>query len=692
MAADIENLMQKTEGTLLAEGGTGLGKSYAYTIPALAHIIELRQRDKPSDPDNFRVVIATAKKSLQAQLYNDMPRICDTLGISRTAENIVLYKGQNNYACWKLATAVPEHERVAFNSFIGNASNAGRPADIADWPGPRPIWWDAVSLENCPLGPGCEHYRECRPRVKDATIIITNQHLLGLDLTLFQPGWLLGPYTFLIVDEAHHLTKALRDLLSSTLRIESLTKASRNLQSDPHLQNLIVEIGGGRLSATKLAEGIDEASKYVRELISTANAASDQTHRYRAETFVTSFESCHDLIDTALTSLIPIHDELLKNYGIVKSLGVQDEHDAGYYLAMLNKFSRILKPLTTAKTFVEKHLDPKTIQKYITVAHDTPDDTSLHMTPINVGPVIGPILEQIKHKVFVSATLSLNGDFSYFKEDLGLHTAEGNVYKSPFDTDKSVALYLPPWDMPLPAHGEAPERKEWIAAISEEIRQLCNLTQGGVFVLFSAEKDMSDVETYLGPALLDDGLDLFVQRGEVTQLIDNFRATSRGVLFGLKSIWEGVDIVGDQLRCVIIPKLPFPNPNDPVIASRSELVTAEGDNAFARVSLPAMFTDMRQGTGRLIRSATDKGIIAILDVRVWTGSLKDHDKRLARVKADPQHKRLGYGKELLDILGFTTLTNDFTRLGRWYKKTFTALNTVNTVKESEAEHGTSEGE
>lgn len=691
MAADVEGLLQKSEGTLLAEGGTGLGKSYAYTIPALAHLIELAQRDK-GDPESFRVIIATAKKSLQAQLYNDMPRICETLNIPEAAKSIVLYKGQNNYACWKLASAVPEHERVAFNTFIDAAKKAGHPADLMDWPGARPMWWDAINLENCPLGIGCEHYLECRPRVKDANIIITNQHLLGLDLTMFQPGWLLGPYTFLIVDEAHHLTKAMRDLLSSTLRIDSLAKASRNLQSDPHMQNLIVETGGGRISATKLAEGIDEACKSVRELITTAVATADQTHRYRAANFTTSFESCHDLIDTALTSLIPIHDELLKNYGIVKSLGVQDEHDAGYYLAMLNKFSRILKPVTAAKTFIEKHLDPNTIQKYITVARDTAEDTSLHITPINVGPIVGPILQQVKHKVFVSATLSLNGDFSYFKEDLGIPTAQGNVYKSPFNIAKSVALYLPPWDMPLPAHGDTPERKEWVAAISEEIRQLCCLTKGGVFVLFSAEKDMTDVETYLGPALLDAGLDLFVQRGEVTRLIDNFRATSRGVLFGLKSIWEGVDIVGDQLRCVIIPKLPFPNPNDPVIASQTELVTSAGENAFARVSLPAMFTDMRQGTGRLIRSATDKGIIAILDVRVWTGSLKDHDKRLAKVKADPQHKRLGYGKELLDILGFTTLTNDFTRLGGWYKKTFTDLNTVNTTgEEREDENGKTEG-
>jgi ATP-dependent DNA helicase DinG len=354
---------------------------------------------------------------------------------------------------------------------------------------------------------------------------------------------------------------------------------------------------------------------------------------------------------------------------------------------MLNRLSRVIKPVSTAKAFVEQHLQRNTIQNYITVATNTEEDNNLYMTPINIGPMVGPLLEQIPHKVFVSATLSLNGDFTCYKDDLGLTEANGQIYRSPYDIDKNVVLYLPPWDMPLPAHGEGETRQDWIQAISAEIRRICNLTSGGAFVLFSADKDMTDVADVLASAFTEDGLDLFIQRGEATQHIDNFKSSSRGVLFGLKSIWEGVDIVGDRLRCVIIPKLPFPNPNDPVIASRTEQITAAGDNAFSRVSLPAMFTDMRQGTGRLIRSAEDKGIIAILDIRVWTGGTKDHDKRLERVKADPQHKRLGYGKELLDILGFTKLTNDFTRLGKWYKKTFAALNTVNTVKESEEPNG-----
>jgi ATP-dependent DNA helicase DinG len=513
-----------------------LGKSYAYTVPALAHIIELANTSGKS-PEMFRTVIATAKKTLQAQLFSDLPQLCETLGVPSSVK-VVLYKGLNNYACWKLAASVPEHERAAFNNFIETASKNGHPADITDWSGPRPMWWDAVNLENCPLGVGCEHYRDCRPRVKDANIIITNQHLLGLDLSLFQPGWLFGPYNLLVVDEAHHLAKALRDLLSSTLRPESISKAAKHLLSDPRLQDLILEIGGGRLSASLLGNGIEDAYKSLLGLTQITANASDLTHRYRAQEFLPQFEDCHRRLDTALTSLIPIHDELVKNHGIVKSLGVHDDHDAGYYLAMLNRFNRVTKPLINAKTFLEKHIDPETVQQYITVSSVASDDVSLYMTPINIGPIMGPILEQLKHKVFVSATLSLNGDFTYFKDDLGLNAAEGHVYDSPFDIARNVALYLPPWDMPQPAHGFSPERLLWITQVSEEIRKLCNLTEGGVFVLFSAEKDMSEVESFIGPVLQADGLDLIVQRGEVTQHVNNFRQTPNGVLFGLKSVWE----------------------------------------------------------------------------------------------------------------------------------------------------------
>jgi ATP-dependent DNA helicase DinG len=690
MATDIEHLLLQDNGTLLTEGGTGLGKSYAYTVPALARIIELANTAGKS-PEEFRIIIATAKKTLQAQLYADLPKLNEVLGVPNSVQ-VVLYKGLNNYACWKLESSVPEYERPAFRSFITRASQAHHPADIVDWPGARPAWWDTISLENCPLGVGCPHYRDCRPRVKDANIIITNQHLLGLDLSLFQPGWLFGPYNLLVVDEAHHLTKALRDLLSSRLRPETIAKTSKYLLNDPRIQSLILEVGGSKLTTTNFAKDIDSAYHSLIALIQQAANSSDSTHRYSAKDFLSSFESNHKMLDNILMSLIPIHDELSKSYEIVKSLGVYDDHDPDYYLAMMTRFNKITKPLIDAKTFLEKHIDPETVQQYITVAASTPDDSSLYMTPSDIGPIMGPILDQISHKVFVSATLSLNGDFSYFKDDLGLPKAEGKVYNSPFDIAKNVALYLPPFDMPQPVHGLAPGRLAWISKISEEIRNLCNLTKGGVFVLFSAEKDMSEVESFIGPALFADGLSLIVQRGEVTQHVNNFRQTPNGVLFGLKSVWEGIDIVGDQLRCVIIPKLPFPNPNDPVIASRSELATAQGYNAFTRVSLPAMFTDMRQGTGRLIRSATDKGIIAILDVRAWTGGSKEHDKRLKRIIADPDHKRLGYGKELLDILGFTTLTNDFTRLERWYNKTFAALNTVNTEKEREGNYGTSKGE
>jgi ATP-dependent DNA helicase DinG len=693
MATDIEELLASEERTLLAEGGTGLGKSYAYIVPALAQIIERTQGKNAPEKNEppIRVVIATAKKSLQAQLYSDMPRLCESLGLPNI--RTVMYKGMNNYACWKLSASVPEHERITFNNFINFAKDSDSPADVAKWPGNKPVWWDMVSIDNCPLGVGCEHYRHCRPHVKDSDIIITNQHLLGLDLTLFQPGWLFGGYTFLIVDEAHQFPKALQDLLSSTLKPESVAKAARHLRSDPRLQEIVLEIGGSKSSAAILSDGIDQAYDGLMSLVRLTAGSSDSSHRYKAAEFKSQFENSHTQLDHALTSLIPIHDELVKTYSITKTLSADsDEHDSGYYLAMLNRFSKVIKPVSAARTFIEKHMNAETVKKYITIAKSDIGEESLHLTPINIGPIVGPVMRQITHKVFVSATLSLNGDFTYFKEDLGLEEATGKVYNSPFDIQNRVALYLPPWDMPMPALANSPERGAWIQAISNEIKKLCGMTRGGTFVLFSAEKDMTEVAACVDPDLHMAGIELIVQRGEVTQHVNRFKKTPNGVLFGLKSIWEGIDIVGDQLRCVIIPKLPFPHPNDPVIASRSELMASSGENAFARVSLPSMFTDMRQGVGRLIRSANDRGIIAILDVRVWTGGSKDHDKRLNRVKADPNHKRLGYGKELLDILGFTTLTNEFTRLERWYRKTFTTLNIVNPVNESEDENGETEGE
>lgn len=700
MATDIEQLLAKDEETLLAEGGTGLGKSYAYTVPALAHYIELANSEIRIQ-GAFRVVIATANKSLQAQLYSDVPKLCSKLGVTGPVK-VVLYKGLNNYACWKLAASVPVHERAAFNTFIGTAAKEGHPADIVDWPGSRPLWWDSVSLENCPLGVNCVNYRDCRPRVKDAEIVITNQHLLSLDLTLFTPGWLFNPYSLLVVDEAHHLARALRSSLSSTLRPEAIAKAARHLLGDPRMQDVILEVGGGRLSATIIGEGIEKAYKAAQQLTQVTARAADSAHRYRAQDFLEQFKDCHSLIDDALVTLLPINDDLMRNHSLLRDMGSGDstndlhDHDEGYYVAMINRLARILKPITRAKAFLEKHASPEKIQQYITtsvVSPEEPENSCLYMTPINIGPITGPLLAQIKHKVFVSATLSLNGDFSYFKEDLGLDKTVDRVYLSPFDIAKKVVLYLPPFDMPLPVHGLTPGRLAWISKVADEIRELCNLTRGGVFVLFSAEKDLDEVESLIGHALTADGLKLIVQKGEATQHVNKFRATPHGVLFGLKSIWEGVDIVGDQLRCVIIPKLPFPHPNDPVIASRTELVTAQGDNAFARVSLPAMFTDMRQGTGRLIRSATDKGIVAVLDIRIYTGGGKYHAERLEKVILDSKHRSLGYGKDLMDILGFTSSTNDFTRLGRWYTKTFTTLNTVNTTaEESEDEDGETERE
>jgi Rad3-related DNA helicase len=348
-------------------------------------------------------------------------------------------------------------------------------------------------------------------------------------------------------------------------------------------------------------------------------------------------------------------------------------------VAMLSRVQRIHRRIDGLLEFVNFALydtevnvpsrtaQPTTIPNYIT----TLDDKGLTVQPLNIGTLVGPRLREIKHKVLISATLSVNKDFSYIRNHYGLESGDKTVeriYATPFDLKNQAIMYLPT-HMPLPKHDGDVNRTEWISAVSTEIAQLVGATNGGAFVLFSAKSDMLDVAKELEPVWDSLGLDLIVQEGDTTATGREFTSGDNKVLFGLKSFWEGIDIPGDKLRLVIIPKLPFPSSSDPVIAA---LKKAAGDNSFYEVLIPLMFFDMKQGVGRLIRTQADKGFIAILDPRVWTGSINPttHATRLKTLKLDPNKTRIGYGKDLLNFLGFNSITDDFTVVKKFVNKFF----------------------
>jgi ATP-dependent DNA helicase DinG len=309
----------------------------------------------------------------------------------------------------------------------------------------------------------------------------------------------------------------------------------------------------------------------------------------------------------------------------------------------------------------------------------TAEDKAIIIQPVELGNIVGPELTKISKKVITSATLAMADDrgklsFGFQQEQFGLTEesgAEEGVYPSPFDYDNHAVLYAP-YDMPLPTKPSDPpeEREAWVTRIGGEIARLCKLVNGDTFVLFSAKKDMLDVYGVTQPKLLIEGIPIILHEGDAAVIKQKYDSTPHSVLFGLKSFWEGVDIPGDKLRQVIITKLPFPHPFDPIVAALNRKY-----NDFNRVSVPPMIYDMKQGAGRLIRSKTDRGFVSILDPRIWTGGSGGKERQLGHLKAlmlNPCFKPLSYGKRLFSSLGLNKVVFDFTTLKTYAKHFFKA--------------------
>ena len=660
LAKDIERVLREEKGTLLAEGGTGIGKSFAYLIPALI------RNDK-------RVVIATAKKTLQDQLFDkDLPYLVKGMEVDR---KYTIYKGKGNYACWRLQKEVPDHDRKRYLDFIMQARVNRRPADIAKWSGERPKWWSRVDIGNCVMGKNCPHINECKPRPQDASVIVTNHHLAALDMKL-GIGTLLGPYNLLIVDEAHQAPEAFRSVHTSAVTFKGLDILRNLFVNNEHLRELVND--SGATTAVTVVEMLDNiVEAYLAYHTKMADATDNigvvdlnYAQQHNADLLIHT-----ELFHTTMNKIYDAAQHMIND----SSEGYSEEFETVASRSQDELFSltRKIKQLHSRSGNVLEFLyQINSSQLSAGQAANTylltRNSDGLKIEPVKIGPIIGPNIRTINHKLIVSATLAMGKDFSHTVEDFGLDreqdVVEEKIYPSAFDLSKQAVLYLPR-HIPVPARINQPERPDWISAISREIVQLARLTNGDAFVLFSARADMQDVIAKTEHALHSHGLHLVVQDGEATATQNDYMEHDRSVLYGLKSFWEGVDIAGDKLKLVIIPKLPFPNPKDPLV---SELSKHAGDSAFFQVMIPKMTADMRQGVGRLIRTQKDRGFVAILDSRVWTGTgnADKHATRMREIDADPNKKRKGYGRQLLNALGYKSITDDFTILESFVKKFF----------------------
>lgn len=678
LAQDVERVFRKKEGaTLLAEGGTGIGKSFAYLIPALL------------SSNAGRIVISTAKKALQHQLAGsaskpgDIPFLLDRMNVRR---KFALYKGNGNYACWHLEEEVPAGiEREAYKKFIQVSRGSGTPADLANWPGSKPFWWHKVTVENCVRRNSCSDAGNCRVNPKDFDVLVVNHHILSIDLLSSEglPGRLLGFYDTLIVDEAHNLPDAFRSIHTQSISPTYVEKQKSKFKKDNATHGVLADSG---ITTTKrVLNQYDDLEGAVNALLLSAYKAAEDQNGTISDTapLLSAFADVSESLGVLTMTLTHIFEYAEKAYADSQTYtdGTTSPGKLHAVMARVKRYGRSLARVKSLLSELEREatFDDHVPQGKFLIIYN---EEGLHAKPLMVGELLGPPMKRMRHKVITSATLAQGGNFEYTKSLFGVDEAVERIYDSPFDTQTQSVLYMPT-DIIPPQHQNTERRDEWIEAIGEEIYKITTGLDGNVFVLFSARGDMNEVARYIGDRMRDAKLNLVVQEDNADHSESEYRNNPRSVLFGLKSFWEGVDIPGDKLRGVIIPKLPFPYAGDPIMRALDKKL---GRDFFSKVYIPLMMIDLKQGVGRLLRSKDDRGMLAILDPRAWTGSSKKHKSIMVKVKAALEAewegkygggtKFYGYGRLISTDLNQVNITNDFTTAIAFAKQLLTGVKHV----------------
>jgi ATP-dependent DNA helicase DinG len=588
---------------LIVEAGTGTGKTLAYLVPAIAAAVG----------SGARVVISTGTKNLQEQLMDkDIPFLQETLPAKF---RVALMKGRNNYACLhriKQAENTPMLEGLEqidqFDEVFRwvTKTETGDRSELSNLPENLPFWRHIDARSDTCLGQKCPDFEPCfltrmRQRAMDADIIVVNHHLFFADLALRNGayGAVLPDYAAVILDEAHQIEDVaseyfgvqvsnyqIDDLLYDTggLRLEDgeasreLTRISARIQRFADAFWISFREGRGLEGRFALAPRVSQAAGFRSSSEEDEDGQADSSPRTDA----------YHALDNALHRLETAID-ILKD----------PPPDAESIL-------RRTREIRFALNFIVKADD----QKFVYWLERRSRGTFLRASPIDVSSLLqDKLFEKVPTVVLTSATLSSAGNFRFIRERLGLDKADELFAESIFDFQSQAVLYLPR-TMP------DPRSPQWGRAAAEEVVKIVNATEGRAFVLSTSLAGMNELfERSAGQ--LD--YPCFVQGSAAKgALLKKFRETPNAVLFATSSFWQGVDVRGDQLSCVIIDKLPFAVPSDPVVAARQRFIEEQGGSSFHEYSVPQAIINLKQGLGRLIRSTTDRGVLAVLDPRLRT--------------------------------------------------------------------------
>ena len=595
---------------LIAEAGTGVGKSFAYLIPAISLALKTDQT----------VVVSTNTISLQEQLVTkDIPFLASVLPRDFKA---VLAKGRRNYLSRRRLESLLNYERGLFDTMeevdqVKNiiawveTTNDGSRADLPIQPMSQ--IWDKVASDrdNC-LGRKCPTYDVCfyfkaRNEMHEADILVVNHHLLFSDLAIRQNDpsvGILPDYDYLIIDEAHHLEATATHHTSleiSNAKIKWLLDSLHNQRNESGTAT--------RFNSTDLIDAVEQAREQANLFFETVAAYIADTDGYTAtkridKDNVSEVFAKGNILDTPLAHI----EKTLKQLHDNATTDDDEQELASYY----NQCKRLRSELD----MMIQQPDSNYIYWIETSRWGRTSRILLNATPINVSQMLQENLFDAKESVVMtSATLATNRNFDYFKKRIGINECRELLVHSPFDFKEQVKIHIPR-SMP------DPNSTEFIPAAVREIKHYLKLTHGKAFVLFTSYKMMDEVYEEVAPYLAEIGIDAFKQGGELsrTDMLQAFREDTNSVLFGTSSFWEGVDVRGEALSNVVITKLPFEVPTHPVMEARVKQIKEQGGNDFLEFSLPEAILRLKQGFGRLIRTQTDRGIVVILDSRISTRS------------------------------------------------------------------------
>jgi ATP-dependent DNA helicase DinG len=630
MAQAVEQALEEKRH-LIVEAGTGTGKTLAYLMPVIR--------------SGKRVIISTGTKNLQEQLfYKDVPFLEQALfgdSVSGSRLSVCYMKGRNNYLCRKklydltgqpVLSGLEEIEQYRAIAAWEKTTSTGDRAELAELPETSALWHKLDARADACIGQKCSEFERCfitemRRRGMESDIIIVNHHLFFADLAIklqaegAADAGILPDAAAVIFDEAHELEDVAGNYFGisvSNLRVEDLARDVEGFLQHNHIMSASLS---GALGSMR------EKSQLFFSLLPPGEG------RF-------AFETRGDFLEENGDAFLALNQAFVRLAGDLENQPQKPEEIFG----LVRRTQEIQMQLDYAMQSDDRNTvfwierrggrgrsnppprrrgpDKNTAGISETGRHNV----FLQATPIDVGPILRECLwSKLECAVLTSATLAVGGGFEYIRQRLGLEHSRESVLPSHFDYQSQALFYVPP-DLP---DARSPQ---FTSKASEHIRKLLEITRGRAFVLFTSYAQMNDIyERLLGELEFP-----MLRQGDAPKsaLLEEFRLTPNAVLFATSSFWQGVDVQGEQLSCVIIDRLPFAVPSDPVVAARVKAIDADGGNAFFQYQVPSAVITLKQGFGRLIRSLHDRGLLVLLDNRI----LK---KQYGRVFIDslPNYKR-----------------------------------------------------